>query len=99
MSRSQNEVTSPTRASRLTLAVVLSLVVLLLVIVFIAQNSEHVKVKFLFWSGNLAVGLVVLLSAVLGGVLVALTTLARILQLRVRARRHLRHDEQRAVES
>lgn len=75
------------RAGRAWVAVVALGVVLVLLIVFIAQNTQKVTVRFLGWEGQtpLAVGL--LIAAVAGLFLAAVAGTMRIWQLRRRVRR------------
>lgn len=62
-------------------------VVLVLLIIFIAQNTQSVRVSFLAWSGQAPLA-VVLLAAVAGAILAcAIAGTLRILQLRRRVRR------------
>ena len=83
-----------TKTSRAWWVLVGGLLVLLLVIVFIAQNGDHVEIHFLWAKGNVSLGLALLLAAVLGALAVVLLGAARMLQMRVQARRAHR-DEQR----
>lgn len=85
---------SPTpRASRLTrasaawVATGVALLLLILLIVFILQNSTKVEVQFLGLSGTIPLGMALLIAAVGGGVVVAIAGVARITQLRMNARR------------
>jgi len=70
------------------------LVVLVLVLVFIIQNLNDASVHYLGLHFTLPLGLIILAGAVAGGVIVLLVSLARVTQLRVRARRsgHGRHN-------
>ncbi len=62
-------------------------VVLVLLIIFIAQNTQSVRVSFLGWSGEAPLA-VVLLAAVASAILAsAIAGTLRILQLRRRVRR------------
>ena len=72
------------RLNRLYLAVAGGCTLLLLVIIFVAQNYRTVPIHVLGWRYNLALGLSMLLSALVGGLIVLLITGARILQLRRR---------------
>jgi len=76
-----------TRTGRVWWAVVAGLVVLLLVIIFIIQNSKQVRVHFLWINGTVGLGLALLLAAIMGALVVVLLGSARIVQLRVQARR------------
>jgi uncharacterized integral membrane protein len=64
-----------------------ALVLLILLIVFILQNSTKVEVRFLGLSGSIPLGMALLIAAVGGGVVVAIAGVARITQLRMNARR------------
>lgn len=68
---------------------VLGAVVLILLLVFVLQNLEDVRVSFFGAEGNVPLGVALLLAAVGGALVVAVPGSARILQLR-RANRHAR---------
>ena len=85
-----------TRVSSLWVAVALFAIILLL-LVFVLQNGKSVSVSFFGASGHLPLGVALLLAAVLGVLLVVVPGTARIVQLRVTARRHRKIDM--AVES
>lgn len=55
---------------------------LIVLIIFIAQNSHKVSLHFLGWSGQFSLALAILLSAVIGVLLVSIPGSLRILQLR-----------------
>lgn len=55
---------------------------LIVLIIFIAQNSHRVSLHFLGWSGQFSLALTILLSAVIGLLLVAIPGSLRIVQLR-----------------
>lgn len=79
------------RTSGIWFAVVAMAVILLLLIIFIAQNTESVQVAFLGWDGTTPLA-VALLIAVLAGLLLAVAAGSlRILQLRRRVRRGRSH--------
>ena len=67
-------------------------VVLLLLLIFILENGQKVSVTFFGATGHLPLGVALLLAAVLGILLVVIPGTARIVQLRVTARRHRRTD-------
>jgi uncharacterized integral membrane protein len=67
-------------------------VVLLLLLIFILQNSRTVDVSYFGAHGHLPLGVALLLAAVFGVLLVALPGTARIVQLRRTARRHRKAD-------
>jgi len=75
------------RTSGVWAAVVVLAIVLLLLVIFIAQNTQTVRVSFLAWDGTTPLA-VALLIATVGGILVtAVAGLLRIWQLRRRVRR------------
>lgn len=76
-----------TRAGVVWAAVVASLVLLILLIIFILQNQDLVLVRFLGFEGAVPLGMALFIASVTGGVLVAAAGGARILQLRANARR------------
>jgi uncharacterized integral membrane protein len=61
---------------------------LILLIVFVAQNSRRVSIHFFGWHGQFSLALTILLSAVIGVLLVALPGTVRILQLRSALRKN-----------
>lgn len=80
-----------TRTGTAYVASIVAIVVAILVIVFIVQNLHEATVHFLAWTIRLPQGVTILASAVAGALTVLLISLARILQLRMTARRHRRH--------
>jgi uncharacterized integral membrane protein len=62
-------------------------VVLLLLAVFILQNTQQVRVSFLGWQGSAPLAATLLIAAVAGAFVVAAAGLLRILQLRRRVKR------------
>jgi putative membrane protein len=83
----------PTRRTRTSVAwtsTVIGVIVLILLLVFMLENTESVKVSFFGAHGHLPLGVALLLAAVGGALLVALVAVARLAQLRVRARRATR---------
>lgn len=76
-----------TRTSAAWVTTGVALVLLILLIVFILQNSTKVEVQFLGMSGNIPLGMALLIAAVGGGVVVAIAGVARVTQLRMNARR------------
>ena len=83
----------PLRGSRTSgawigLAVVAILLVLL--IIFIAQNTQKVQVAFLGWEGKTPLSVAILASVVTGLVVAAIAGSLRILQLRRRVKRSAR---------
>jgi putative membrane protein len=62
-------------------------VVLILLLVFILENTESVKVSHFGAGGHLPLGVALLLAAIGGALLVGIVGTARIVQLRRRVRR------------
>lgn len=63
------------------------LVVLILLAVFILQNSNQVRIAYFGASGTMSFGVAMLLSAIAGALLTLLIGSARILQLKMKGRR------------
>jgi uncharacterized integral membrane protein len=76
-----------TRISSAWVASIAAAVVLILLLVFIIQNSQRVSVSFLGAHGQLPLGVALLLAAASGILLVAVPGTARIVQLRRAARK------------
>ena len=64
--------------------------ILILLLVFILQNTESATVHFFAWQWNLPIGVGILLAAVCGGLLTVFAGTARMLQLRRAAKRNLK---------
>jgi uncharacterized integral membrane protein len=79
-----------TRAAALWSALIVGFVILILLLVFILQNTESATVHFFAWEWNLPIGVGVLLAAVCGGLLTVAAGTARIVQLRRAAKRNLK---------
>jgi uncharacterized integral membrane protein len=75
------------RSGVLWTGLILSALVLLVLLIFILQNSTPVQINFLGASGILPIGVALLLAAIAGLLLVAIPGGLRILQLRRAARR------------
>jgi lipopolysaccharide assembly protein A len=83
----------PTRTSMVWTMVGAGVVLLVAILVFILQNGQRVRVRFLVANGTLPLGLALMFAALLGALLVLVAGAARVLQLRVVARRHRRTDQ------
>ena len=86
----QPEVARGVRGSRtgaLWALVSLSVLVAVVTIIFIVQNSQQATVSFLAWDGHLPLYVLLLCATALGALLVLFAGLARIAQLRLAARR------------
>lgn len=79
------------RTSGIWAGVVALGVVLLLLVIFIAQNTQSVRVSFLGWSGSAPLAVSLLIATAAGLFLTAVAGSLRILQLRRRVRRDKRH--------
>lgn len=66
---------------------VLGALVTILLLIFIAQNTESTDVNFLGWEFSLPLGVLILFAAIAGALIMALFAGFRILQLRMRARK------------
>ena len=82
-----------TRTSMVWTMVGLGVVLLVAILVFILQNGQRVRVRFLMVDGTLPLGVALLFAALLGALLVLVAGAARVLQLRVVSRRHRRADQ------
>ena len=83
----------PTRTSMVWTMVGIGVVLLFAILVFILQNGQRVRVRFLMVNGTLSLGAALLFAALLGALLVLVAGAARVLQLRVVSRRHRRADQ------
>ena len=83
----------PTRTSMVWTMVGIGVVLLVAILVFILQNGQRVRVRFLMVDGTLQLGVALMFAALLGALLVLVAGAARVLQLRVVARRHRRTDQ------
>ncbi len=81
-----------TRIGGIWVAAALFAVVLLLLLIFILENGQSVSIGYFGAHGHLPLGVALLLAAVLGVLLVVIPGTARIIQLRITARRHRRLD-------
>jgi uncharacterized integral membrane protein len=81
-----------TRTGALWVAAIAAAVVVLLLLIFILQNTQQVEVALFGANPNLPLGVALLLAAVLGALTVALIGTARIVQLRLVAKRHRDSD-------
>lgn len=77
-----------TARSRVWSLTLVTMILIIILLIFILQNSKTVQVSFLMFHGNLPLGIALLLAAVIGGLLVGVAGLARILELRHIAKDH-----------
>jgi uncharacterized integral membrane protein len=85
-----NEASKFTRAGALWSALAIGFLLLVLLLVFIIQNGDTTTIHLFGWSGQLQVGIALLLAAVAGGLLTFLVGSARIIQLRRAAKKNLK---------
>ena len=74
-----------TRLSGSWAAIVVGFLVLLILLIFILENGQHVSVAFFGTHSRLPEGVALLLAAVIGGLTVVFAGAGRILQLRARS--------------
>lgn len=79
-----------TRAAALWSSVIVGLLILTILLVFIAQNTDSTSFAFLGWHWSLPLGVAILMAAVAGGMVTVLAGAARIFQLRRAAKRNLK---------
>lgn len=80
----------PTAAGRVWVAIIVAVILMVLLIIFIAENSGDVTVSFLGTKSTLSLALAMLISAVVGALITLLVGTARILQLRREVKRRAR---------
>lgn len=66
---------------------VIGAILLILLLVFVLQNQESLDVKFISWEFSMPAGVLILLAAIIGALVMALVAAMRIFQLRHRARK------------
>lgn len=71
-----------TRAGALWSALIAGFLILILLLIFIAQNTASTPFTFFGWHWSLPLGVAIMLAAVGGGLLTVAVGTARILQLR-----------------
>lgn len=79
-----------TRAAALWSALTLGFLVLIVLLIFIAQNTESTEFQFLGWQWSLPLGVAILFAAVAGGLLTVAVGAVRIFQLRRAAKKNLK---------
>ncbi len=78
-----------TRAAALWSSLIAGFLVLIVLLIFITQNTASVDFTFLTWHWSLPLGVAILLAAVAGGLLTSLVSAARMFQLRRAAKKNL----------
>lgn len=79
-----------TRAAALWSSLIFGLLVLTVLLIFIAQNTESASFAFLGWHWTLPLGVAILMAAVGGALITVLVGAARIIQLRRAAKKNFR---------
>jgi uncharacterized integral membrane protein len=79
-----------TRAAALWTSLTLGFLVLIVLLVFIAQNTDSASFAFLGWHWSLPLGVAILLAAVCGGLITVAVGSARLFQLRRAAKKNLK---------
>ncbi len=70
-------------------SLVLGFLILIVLLIFIAQNTESVKFAFLGWHWHQPLGVAIMFAAVAGGLLTVAVGAVRIIQLRRAAKKNL----------
>lgn len=78
-----------TRAGALWVSLILGFLILIVLLIFITQNTAATDFRFLNWNWSLPLGVAILLAAVCGGLITALVSAARMFQLRRAAKKNL----------
>jgi len=79
-----------TRAAALWSALIVGFLILILLLVFILQNTDSTTIHLFGWQWNLPVGVAVLFAAVCGGLLTVAAGTVRIFQLRRAAKKNFK---------
>jgi uncharacterized integral membrane protein len=86
-----------TRAGGVWVALAVSAVVLILLLIFILVNLKRANINFFGAHVTVPIGVALLLAAAAGALIVVIPGTARIVQLRMTARRHRQVDAQAAT--
>ena len=78
-----------TRAAALWSALTVGFLILIVLLIFITQNTKSADFAFLGWHWSLPLGVAILLAAVSGGLITVLAGTLRIYQLRRAAKKHV----------
>ncbi|MBV8786368.1 MAG: DUF1049 domain-containing protein [Mycobacterium sp.] len=77
-----------TRAGALWSSLIVGFLILIVLLIFITQNTAQAPFQFLVWHWSLPLGVAILLAAVVGGLITVAAGTARIVQLRRAAKKH-----------
>ncbi|BBY99419.1 LapA family protein [Mycolicibacterium fallax] len=78
-----------TRAAALWTALILGFLILIVLLIFIAQNTAQTPFQFLGWHWQLPLGVATLFAAVAGGLITVAVGAVRIVQVRRSAKRDI----------
>jgi uncharacterized integral membrane protein len=78
-----------TRAAALWTSLIAGFLTLIVLLIFITQNTASADFTFLTWHWTLPLGVAILLAAVAGGLITGLVSAARMFQLRRAAKKNL----------
>jgi uncharacterized integral membrane protein len=81
--------TGLTKAGAMWTALILGFLVLIVLLIFIAQNTVTTAFQFLGWHWSLPLGVAILFAAVAGGLITVAVGAVRIFQLRRAAKHNL----------
>ena len=79
-----------TRAAAMWASLATGFLILIVLLIFIAQNTESAEFAFLGWQWSLPLGVAILFAAVAGGLLTVAVGAVRIFQLRRAAKKNLK---------
>lgn len=89
-SETEEDPLAGTRASGTWIAIIVFAFILVLLLIFVLQNTRKVPITYLTFTGTLPLAVAMLLSAVAGVLLAAIAGTLRIFQLRKKVRRSQR---------
>ncbi|MFJ2621617.1 lipopolysaccharide assembly LapA domain-containing protein [Glutamicibacter sp. NPDC087344] len=92
-----DEHSGSTKLGRLWTATVISVLLLILLIIFIAQNQNPVTVQYFGMRGEISLGLALFIAALGGALIVAAIGAARVIQLRASARKKRRAEKKNSA--
>jgi uncharacterized integral membrane protein len=78
-----------TRTASIWTSLTAGFLILIVLLIFITQNTSTAQLAFLNWRGSLPLGVAILLAAVGGGLITVAAGTARIYQLRRAAKKNL----------
>ncbi|WP_137145073.1 lipopolysaccharide assembly LapA domain-containing protein [Mycolicibacterium sp. CR10] len=79
-----------TKAAALWGSLIVGFLILIVLLIFIAQNTESAEFAFIGWHWSLPLGVAILFAAVAGGLLAVAVGAVRIFQLRRAAKKNLK---------